>query len=208
MYPFKKIVTEEASLQKLLGKPHSQVVDKTINKLDKHCKVFIARSPFLLVASADDQGNFDISPKGDPEGFVEILNENTLVIPERPGNRRADTFKNVLKNPMVGLIFFIPGKKESLRISGKATIIQDEDILETMSVQGKAPKIGLAVDVSEAFFHCAKCIVRSKLWSPESWPSLEGLPSLSQTMVDGANSMIPNKVMEVLVKRDEKKRLY
>ena len=156
MYPFKKIVTEEASLQKLLGKPHSQVVDKTINKLDKHCKVFIARSPFLLVASADDQGNFDISPKGDPEGFVEILNENTLVIPERPGNRRADTFKNVLKNPMVGLIFFIPGKKESLRISGKATIIQDEDILETMSVQGKAPKIGLAVDVSEAFFHCAK----------------------------------------------------
>ena len=208
MYPFKKIVTEEASLQKLLGKPHSQVVDKTINKLDKHCKVFIARSPFLLVASADDQGNFDISPKGDPEGFVEILNENTLVIPERPGNRRADTFKNVLKNPMVGLIFFIPGKKESLRISGKATIIQDEDILERMSVQGKAPKIGLAVDVSEAFFHCAKCIVRSKLWSPESWPSLEGLPSLSQTMEDGANSMIPNKVMEVLVKRDEKKRLY
>ena len=208
MYPFKKIVTEEASLQKLLGKPHSQVVDKTINKLDKHCKVFIARSPFLLVASADDQGNFDISPKGDPEGFVEILNENTLVIPERPGNRRADTFKNVLKNPMVGLIFFIPGKKESLRISGKATIIQDEDILEGMSVKGKAPKLGLAVDVSEAFFHCSKCIVRSRLWSPEAWPSLEGLPSLSQTMVDGANSMIPNKVMDVFIKRDEKKRLY
>ena len=204
MNPFKKIVTEEASLQKLLGKPHSQVVDKTINKLDKHCKIFIARSPFLLVASSDDQGNFDISPKGDPEGFVEILNENTLVIPERLGNRRADTFRNVLRNPTVGLIFFIPGKKESLRISGKATIIQDEDILEGMSVKGKAPKLGLAVDVSEAFFHCSKCIVRSRLWSPEAWPSLEGLPSLSQTMVDGANSMIPNKVMDVFIKRDEK----
>jgi len=208
MYPFKKIVTNEASLQKILGKPHPQVVDKTIHKLDKHCKVFIARSPFLLVASSDNQGNFDISPKGDPEGFVEILDENTLVIPERLGNRRADTFKNVLKKPGVGLIFLIPGKKESLRISGKATIVQDEDILERMALKGKTPQLGLAVEVTEAFFHCSKCMVRSKLWSPDSWPSLEGLPSLSQTMVDGGNLKIPNKIMDVLIKRDEKKRLY
>lgn len=208
MYPFKKVVTNEAALQKILGKPHSQVVDKTIHKLDKHCEGFIARSPFLLVASSDNEGNFDISPKGDPEGFVEVINESTLVIPERLGNRRADTFKNVLTNPEVGLIFLIPGKKESLRISGKATIIQDEDILKRMTVNGKTPQLGLAVEVTEAFFHCSKCMVRSKLWSPESWPSLEGLPSLAETMVDGGNSKIPNKIMDVLIKRDEKKRLY
>ena len=208
MYPFKKIVTDEASLQKVLGKPHPQVVNKTIHKLDKHCRVFISRSPFVLVASSDDQGNFDISPKGDPQGFVQVLNEDTLVIPERLGNRRADTFKNVLKNPEVGLIFLIPGKKESLRISGKATIIQDDDVLARMALRGKPPQLALAVEVTEAFFHCSKCMVRSKLWAPESWPSLEGLPSLSQTMVDDGKSRIPNKLMDVLIKRDEKKRLY
>lgn len=208
MYPFKEIITDEASLQKVLGNPHSQVVAKTIHKLDTHCKVFISRSPFLLVASSDKQGNFDISPKGDPEGFVEILDEYTLVIPERLGNRRADTFRNVLERPEVGLIFLIPGKKESLRISGKATIIQDKDILKGMAINGKTPQLGLAVEVTEAFFHCSKCMVRSKLWSPDSWPSLEGLPTLTQTMVDGGNLKIPNKIMDVLIKRDEKKRLY
>ena len=207
MYKFNKIVNDEGHLQKVLGKPHSAVIKKTINKLDKHCKAYIAKSPFVLVASSDNDGNFDISPKGDASGFVHVLDDNTLVIPDRLGNRRADTFKNVLKNPAVGLLFLIPGKRETLRISGKAIIIQDEDILEKMTANGKILNFCLAVEVKEAFFHCAKCVVRSNLWSPESWPTLDGLPSLADTMVDGGNLKIPKKILQAAILSDEKFRL-
>ena len=207
MYKFNKIVNDEGHLQKVLGKPHSAVIKKTIYKLDKHCKAYIAKSPFVLVASSDNDGNFDISPKGDLSGFVHVLDDNTLVIPDRLGNRRADTFKNVLKNPAVGLLFLIPGKRETLRISGKAIIIQDEDILEKMTANGKIPNFCLAVEVKEAFFHCAKCVVRSNLWSPESWPTLDGLPSLADTMVDGGNLKMPKKILQAAILSDEKFRL-
>lgn len=208
MYEFKKTISDEATLRRILGKPHGVVVRKTIDRLDVHCRNFIGRAPFVLVASSDGEGCFDISPKGDPAGFVEVLDDQTLVIPERLGNRRADTFHNVLKNPAAGLIFMIPGKMETLRVSGKATLIQDADILERLAVKGKVPQLGLALHVTEAFFHCSKSIVRSKLWSPEAWPSLEGLPTLAQTMVDGGNSRMPVPVLDVFIKRDEKKRLY
>jgi uncharacterized protein len=131
----------------------------------------------------------DISPRGDAPGFVRILDDRTLAVPERPGNRRADTFTNLLENPTVGLIFLIPGKTETLRVSGTARIVRDSDLRDSMSVHGKAPDFALVVETEEAFFHCSKCVMRSNLWKPAEWPALEGLLSLAQTMVDAATSL-------------------
>jgi PPOX class probable FMN-dependent enzyme len=208
MQKFENPVTDAAALRKILGKPQSAVVNKSIDHLDKHCRTFIGRSPFVLVASSDESGNLDISPKGDPAGFTTILDDKTLVIPDRPGNRRADTYFNIIQNPKVGLIFLIPGKKETLRVSGSAQIIRDPDILQVMAVNRKVPVLGLAVHVQEAFFHCSKCMVRSGLWSPGEWPSLDGLPSLAEAVVDAAMLKVPTKIVDIVIKRDEKKRLY
>jgi PPOX class probable FMN-dependent enzyme len=150
----------------------------------------------------------DISPKGDAPGFVRVLDDKTLAIPDRPGNRRADTFVNVLEYPRVGLIFFVPGKSETLRVSGGATVVRDADLRESMAARGKTPDFALAVDVEEVFFHCSKCIVRSSLWTPQAWPSLDGLPSLAQTMVDAAALPMPVEALEGIIKQDEAERLY
>ncbi|PCJ65774.1 MAG: phosphohydrolase [Candidatus Hydrogenedentota bacterium] len=208
MYKFKNIVTDDSAITRILGSPHPIAANKHLDMLDKHSKTFIARSPFVLVGSSDNDGNFDISPKGDPAGFVAVLDDHTLVIPERPGNKRADTFHNVLKNPAVGLIFMIPGHKETLRVSGKALIIQDEDILSRLAVKGKVPKLGIAIDVTEVFFHCAKCIVRSKLWKPEEWPTLKGIPTIAEAISDNSNTKIPKAILHAAVVADEKLNLY
>ena len=118
MHEFKDTIATEQDFREIMGEPSFRVTEKTLNRLDNHCRAFIAGCPFLVIASSDGQGHFDLTPKGDPPGFVEILDDETLVIPERLGNRRADTFGNVLENPGVGLIFLVPGKKETLRISG------------------------------------------------------------------------------------------
>ena len=208
MHEFKKIVADIETLDSIVGKVSLVAAEKPQTELDVHCRSFIDRSPFVLIGSCDSNGNFDISPKGDPAGFVSVLDEHTLVIPDRPGNRRADTSRNVLANPSVGLIFLIPGKKETLRVSGQARIIQDEEVLQTMAVRGKIPKLGLAVHVVEAFFHCAKCIIRSNLWNPESWPSLEGLPTLAETLASKGKTKIPKTVLQAGIAADEKLNLY
>lgn len=205
---FKDIITDPAEFRQLMGEPPPPCVAKTIVRLDRHCRDFIARSPFLLIASSNVRGQMDISPKGDPPGFVRVLDELTLAIPDRPGNRRADTYTNVLENPGVGLIFLVPGKSETLRISGRATIVRDGELRESMAVRGKTPHFALVVEVEEAFFHCSKCIIRSRLWNPQEWPALEGLPNLAQTMVDGGQLPMPVEELEVIIRQDEKDRLY
>jgi uncharacterized protein len=205
---FKDIVTDPARFRGLMGEPPPPCVAKTIAIADRHCRAFIARSPFVLIASANALGQMDISPKGDAPGFVRVLDDTTLAIPDRPGNRRADTFTNVLENPKIGLIFFVPGKSETLRFSGSARIVRDADLRESMSAHGKMPDFVLAVEIEEAFFHCSKCIVRSSLWKPAAWPSLDGLPSLAQTMVDAAKLPMPVEALEEIIKQDESERLY
>ena len=150
----------------------------------------------------------DISPKGDAPGFVTVADESTLLIPDRPGNQRFDTFCNLFQNPKVGLIFLIPGKRETLRVSGRAEVVRDADVLESMSAQGKIPALAMAVHVEEAFMHCAKCMVRSKLWDPEAWPSLDGLPTLAEAMKDAASISAPLHAVEEVIADDEKERLY
>jgi PPOX class probable FMN-dependent enzyme len=163
-FKFTDTVTSEAELRAIIGLAKQRSLDKTIGELDEYCKEHIAHCPFLLIASCDAAGNMDVSPKGDPPGFVRVLNDRTLVIPDRPGNRRADTFTNVLQNPNVSVLFLVPGRRETLRIVGRAQIVRDQELRQSLAINGKVPELLLGVEISEAFFHCAKCIIRSNLW--------------------------------------------
>ena len=206
---FSDVIRSEAELRDLMGPPIAPpVVEKTLSSLDRHCLAFISRAPFVLIASSDREGRMDISPKGDAPGFVRLLDSTTLAIPDRPGNQRFDTFKNLFESPRIGLIFLIPGKRETLRIGGKAEIVRDATLLDTMPANGKRPALAIVVHVEEAFFHCAKCVIRSRLWMPEHGPSLEGLPTLAETMKDAASIPVPLEAVEAIIKDDEERRLY
>ena len=206
---FKDLVESEAQLRALMGDPVAPpVVEKTLTSLDRHCRAFVGRSPFVLIASSDSDGRMDVSPKGDAPGFVQILDENTLAIPDRPGNQRFDTFRNLFQSPRVGLIFLIPGKRETLRIGGNAQVVRDQELLESMAAKNKIPSLAIVVHVDEAFFHCSKCMIRSRLWQPDHWPSLEGLPTLAETMKDAASVPGPVEALEGVIREDEEKLLY
>jgi PPOX class probable FMN-dependent enzyme len=206
---FDDVIRSEAELRELMGHPViPAVVDKTLSQLDRHCIAFIERAPFVLISTADGNGQMDISPKGDAPGFVAVLDERTLLIPDRPGNQRFDTHCNLFQNPRIGLIFLIPGKRETLRVSGTAQVIRDPELLEGLAAHGKVPALAIAVAVEEAFIHCAKCMIRSKLWQPDAWPSLEGLPSMAEAMKDAAAIPLPIPVIEGLIAGDETERLY
>ncbi len=208
MPEFKDVIHTREALRAILPEPFDLVTRKTLDHLDKHCGVFINRAPFMILASADAAGHIDVSPRGDPQGFVKILDGKTLAIPDRLGNRRADTMENIVQNPKVGLIFLIPGKTETLRISGSAIIVRDEELRNSMAVKGRSPELAIVVNVEEAFFHCSKCMLRSKLWQTEHWPSLEGLPRLAETMVDAGKLDLSEEDMHQIVLADERDRLY
>ena len=205
---FRKVITSESELREVIGHPNQRVLDKVIDHLDAHCRAFISRSPFLLIASTDGAGQVDVSPKGDPPGFVQVLDERTLAIPDRPGNRRLDTFRNVLRNPAIGLIFLIPGKRETLRVNGSALLVRDPDLLEGMAVNGRPAQLALVVRVEEAFFHCAKCMIRSRLWQPDAWPDLGGLASHAEVLVAHARLTQPVAEIQEVIERDARERLY
>lgn len=205
---FADIVTTEAQLRVHIGHPSHRVLAKHVTALDIHCRAFIGRSPFVLIASASGAGAMDVSPKGDPPGFVQVLDDTTVAIPERPGNRKADTFSNVIENPRVGLLFMIPGKPETLRVSGSAAIVRDQWLRDRLAAHGKTPELALVVTIDEVFFHCAKCVVRSQLWSVERWPDLAGLPTLAQAMVDAGRLAETPEQMQALIDQDIRQRLY
>ncbi|RXT03608.1 pyridoxamine 5'-phosphate oxidase family protein [Ammoniphilus sp. CFH 90114] len=206
---FKEVVTTEEELRTLLGEPSELVRNKVISYIDDHCRMFIRRSPLLFLATADSLGRCDVSPRGDGPGFVHILDESHLVIPERPGNRRVDSMRNILSTPQVGLVFVIPQLGETLRVNGKACIIKDQEILRKLSVNDKAPLLGIGVEVEECFIHCAKAFKRSRLWEHDTWPNRETLPSPAKILTDHAN--IPGTTaVEVakLLQESYTKRLY
>jgi len=205
---FTDVITTRKQFRSILGDPIELTTHKALTYLDKHCGVFIGRSPFMLLATSNRNGNVDVSPKGDPEGFVKILDKKTLAIPDRLGNRRADSIENILENPKVGLIFLIPGKSETLRISGRASVVRDANLRDSMAIRDRSPDFAIVVNVEEAFFHCSKCMIRSKLWQQEHWPSLDGLPRLAQTMVDAGKIELSETELHELVVSDEKERLY
>jgi PPOX class probable FMN-dependent enzyme len=184
MTAFRKPVTSEAELRALIGEPSALALAKERATLDVHCREFIARSPFLLLATSGATGQCDVSPKGDAPGFVLVLDERRLLIPDRPGNKRLDGMHNLLQNPHVGLIFLVPGVEETLRVNGRAWIVRDEDLLARCEARGKVPPLGIGVEVEEAFIHCAKAFKRAGLWEPARWPALDGLASPAEMLYD------------------------
>jgi uncharacterized protein len=207
-WSFDNIITTEEELREILGHPSEIVTRKTINYIDGNCRSFIENSPFLTIATSDLNGNFDVSPKGDPSGFVKILNDKTLAIPDRPGNHKADTFTNILQNPNVGLIFLIPGVKETLRVNGKAKIVTDKSVLELLVCDGKVPSLAIIVEVKEAFMHCAKCMIRSKLWLKTDDTQTHTIPSLAKVLVEHGRLDISVEELDGMIKNDEKTNLY
>jgi PPOX class probable FMN-dependent enzyme len=206
--PLTEWITSEADLRAHMGHPGQRVLDKVIPALDTHCRTFIAQSPFLLIASSDAQGRMDVSPKGDPAGFVQILDDQTLAIPDRPGNRRADTLVNLLKNPQIGLLFVAPGKDETLRVNGRAQIACDDWLLERLAVDGKKPALAMVVTVEEAFMHCGKCMIRSKLWQPDAWEDPNLIPSLAAIMLDHARISEDVATLQAQIDESYRDRLY
>lgn len=183
MYQTRLPITSAAEVQAILGPVFDNQLGKVIDHIDEHCRAWIERSPFIVVSSANAAGRMDVSPKGDPAGFVRILDRHTLAIPDRKGNHRGDTFLNVLENPNVGIVFVVPRRREVVRISGTATLEKDPDLLAGMAVEGKAPQLALIVRVQEAFFHCGKSMIRSHMWEPQLWGSIDGLPSYAQALI-------------------------
>jgi PPOX class probable FMN-dependent enzyme len=177
------VIATRERLRELSKQPSSRAQNKVIDHLDDLCRKFIAACPFVIVASRGADGRMDISPKGDPPGFVAVLDEKTVAIPDRPGNNRLDTFENLLTHSEVGLLFMIPGNGDTLRVSGTVKIVRDRSLQGRLAVAGKAPNLILLVTVEEAFIHCPKCVIRSKLWSPEYWPDRSNLPSLAEAIV-------------------------
>ncbi len=156
-------------LRELVGEPSPRVAAKVRRTLGEVDRAWLARSPFCLVATAGVDGRCDVSPKGDPPGFALVLDDTTLVLPERPGNRRVDGFLNVLANPHVGLLFMVPGRGDTLRVNGRARLVRDADFFDSLVVAGHRPLLALVVDVEEVFFHCSKAFLRSTLWDPGTW---------------------------------------
>jgi len=178
------VIRDEQSLRSLFDATHALALQKCQDSLGKHAQDFIRRSPFLCIGTQDLNGKADVSPRGDPAGFVKILDERTLVIPDRPGNNRLDTLVNILANPTVGLLFIIPGFDDTLRVNGRATLVKDPDLLASMSVNDRAPKLAIVVEVSEVFMHCAKAFRRSHLWSPDHFQDRTTMPSLLKIILD------------------------
>jgi PPOX class probable FMN-dependent enzyme len=183
---FKEVITSVDELRALMGEPSEVAVRKDIGRLDQHCRDFIARAPFVLVSTADRAGRCDVSPKGDAPGFVLVVDDHHLLIPDRPGNKRYDGIRNLLDNPGIGLLFLVPGSEETLRVNGRARVVRDPEWLARLAAQGKVPQLAIAVEVDEAFLHCAKCVKRSGLWEPARWPDREGLASPAQMFRDHA----------------------
>ena len=205
---FRDVVTGAEELRAVVGHPQERAVAKVVRVIDDHARRFIAHSPFVFVASAGADGTIDISPKGDPPGFVKVLDDTTLAVPDRPGNKRIDTFHNVLANPHVGLIFLIPGVTYTLRVSGTAIIVRDLALRETLAVNGKLPDHALVVAVSRVLSHCPKCMIRSGLWQPEVWPDTGGLPSFAEMLVAHGKLAQSVEEMQAIIEAGNRERLY
>jgi PPOX class probable FMN-dependent enzyme len=167
----------QGELRELLGEPAELVKKKIADRLNPLTRQFVDRSPFVVVATGRPDGGLDVSPRGDPAGFVRVLDERTLLLPERPGNKLADTLTNLLEDDRIALLFLIPGVNDTFRVNGRARVVDDPELLADSAVEGKAPRLGILVEVEEAYTQCPKALLRSELWNPERQISRDELPS-------------------------------
>ena len=199
-----EFIETKEELRALYGEPSDLAVRKQLAALDAHSKAFLARSPFVLIGSQDGVGG-DVTPKGDGPGFAAVLDDRTIAIPDRPGNRRIDTWLNVIENPSVGLLFMIPGMNETLRINGRARLTTDEALCQRLAMNGRPAVAALVVEVREVYMHCAKAFIRSGLWKPETWPDRSEMPTLGEIVRDQlaiaeSASAIADRIEESYVK--------
>lgn len=195
-------------LRALYGPPSELAAKKSLTRLDEHCRHFIARSPFVCLATAAADGTADLSPRGDVPGFVRVLDDCTLFLPDRLGNNRIDSLRNVVQNPHLGLLFLIPGVNETLRVNGLARVVLKSDLLAESQVNGKTPKSGLLLEVHEAFLQCGKALIRSKLWFSEQNLPRDQFPTLGKMLVDQIGLSTPVAELDQLIEQAYCNKLY
>jgi PPOX class probable FMN-dependent enzyme len=200
-------ITDAASLRDYYGAPTPRALKKQLNFIDKHFRHFISLSPFLVMATGDAAGRLDASPKGDAPGFVHVVDDKTLLIPDRVGNNRCDGLHNLLENPRIGLLFFLPGRDETLRVNGRAEIVTDTAVLETLVAQGKLPRAAIRVTVEEAYMHCGKSVIRSDLWNSDKHVGKADFPSLGRVLADQIEGLDP-ETSERMTEESYRTRLY
>jgi PPOX class probable FMN-dependent enzyme len=196
-------ITTEARLREIYGAPSPRAAAKQIDHIDRHCRAFIAASPFALIATSDGT-RLDVSPKGDRPGFVAVEDDRHLLIPDWPGNSRIDGLRNILQLPRVGVIFLIPSVRETLRVNGTATIHDDLALLQACAWQGRLPLTVIRLAVEEVFLHCAKALLRSKLWQPETWPAERPVPPMGEMIRDHAGMDVAAETEAEMIARYEK----
>jgi PPOX class probable FMN-dependent enzyme len=177
-------ITTHEALRDLIGEVKPRTKQKIIGHLDEHARNLIAHSPFVLLATSAPDGSCDVSPRGDPAGSVLVLDDRTLVLADRPGNKLADSFRNIIDNPHAGLLFLVPGMNETLRVNGRAKLLSDAPFFDSLVVQGKRPKLAVVIEVEELYMHCAKAFLRSSLWDSSTWPERSTLPTLGTILRD------------------------
>ncbi len=203
----KEIIQSLAELQSHYGPPGDLAVDKEMTALDEHCRRFIQISPFIVIATAAADGSADASPRGDAPGFVRILDDKHLLIPDRAGNNRLDSLKNLVENPNIGLLFFVPGMNETLRLNGTALLTTDPKLLAPMTVNRKPPHTALLVTVDQVFLQCAKALIRSKLWSVKSQINRKSFPSLGKILSDQVEGISQSEADHV-IEESQRIRMY
>ena len=201
-------ILDARCLGEIYGRPSRLAAVKCIDRLEKHCRNFIALSPFLCLATADAEGRLDVSPRGDAPGFVEVLDDKRLLIPDRRGNNRVDSLTNIVENPRVGLIFMIPGVEETLRVNGSARIVRDPAVLAPLAAQGKVPRSALEVTVEEVMFQCSKALRRSRLWDDDYRIERSVLPTLGQMITDQVADGSSAEEAEAMVQKSLRTKLY
>jgi len=198
-----KITTEEG-LRKIYKPAAGRAVSKIMTRIDPHAAAFIGFSPFVLLSTQGPDGLGDVTPRGDGPGFVEILDDTHLALPDRPGNNMLDNLTNILSNPGVGLLFLVPGVNETLRVNGVAEIRDDEELRARFEVNGKLPATVLVIEVREAFLHCAKALMRSKLWDPSQLPDERPLPTIGKMLADQIGDSVPEEPEAEMIERYQK----
>lgn len=204
---FRQRIETLEELRTFIPEPEPIMDQIQLTALDEHCRAFIARSPFIFLGTASASGECDVSPKGDGPGFVHVPDEHTLLIPDRKGNRRADSLCNILDNPHAAVLFMIPGVDWTLRVNGRATIVRNDEVRAKMAVKGSAPDVAIAVQVEEAFMHCPRCMLRAGLWDTAGWMSPEEQPSFAAILRDHAKLDVPVEVIDAEM-QDYNKDLY
>ncbi len=201
-------VTTQDQIRSVIPVQFQNQTDKILDHVDDYIRLWIERSPFVTIATHDAEGRVDVAPKGDPAGFVKVLDPKTLAIPDRPGNHRFDTFSNILATGRIGLMFMVPNRNEVVRVNGSARIFRDMALRQSMAIADRVPDFAIVVQVEEAFYHCGKAVLRSKLWQPEAAASVEGLPTYGAAVKRHAN--LPNPVEEVdtWMRSNETRRMY